>query len=384
MAVQISMGGVPLWVRGVFPGHDRPADHPLRGIIVKRHPWIVPVRDPGRPIRGPGWRAPPVPAGPGAACSFRASSITAIASSQAAYASSSRAAAAVFSCGGRGGVLPGGHELIVGRNTGPGSAPATLGPVLQLDRVGVIAGPREEVPPHVRPAVGADQAVRLLRGLGEQRESLKMAEPGPAVLTGVPRSPRRSRRAGPAPPRTWTGPSRSTRCPGRDTHSHHFAGPSPSRGANTRHVVSSACRCQEPRDRSVIASASGANSAPACAHVPARGRQQCPRPAGTGPSPASSCSVPRQYRSVSSIAMKPSVNRPLPIAFGGPGAITVAGRALPLITTAAVRRHPDDHLPAQLLPGPVIRQRGERLPALRAAVPAAREIPEHLKPRRCE
>jgi len=34
---------------------------------------------------------------------------------------------------------------------------------------------------------------------------------------------------------------------------------------------------------------------------------------------------PAANRSVSSIAMNPLVNRPLPIAFGGPGAITVAG-----------------------------------------------------------
>jgi hypothetical protein len=34
-----------------------------------------------------------------------------------------------------------------------------------------------------------------------------------------------------------------------NTHSHHFAGPLPSRGANTRHVVSSACKCHDPRDR---------------------------------------------------------------------------------------------------------------------------------------
>jgi len=31
------------------------------------------------------------------------------------------------------------------------------------------------------------------------------------------------------------------------------------------------------------------------------------------------------YRSVISIAMKALDNRPLPIAFGGPGAVTVAG-----------------------------------------------------------
>jgi hypothetical protein len=34
---------------------------------------------------------------------------------------------------------------------------------------------------------------------------------------------------------------------------------------------------------------------------------------------------PATYRSVNSIAMNPLDNKPLPIAFGGPGAITVAG-----------------------------------------------------------
>ena len=34
---------------------------------------------------------------------------------------------------------------------------------------------------------------------------------------------------------------------------------------------------------------------------------------------------PAAYRSVSSIAVNPFVNRPFPAAFGGPGAITVTG-----------------------------------------------------------
>ena len=34
---------------------------------------------------------------------------------------------------------------------------------------------------------------------------------------------------------------------------------------------------------------------------------------------------PAANRSTSSIAVKPFVNRPFPIAFGGPGAVTVAG-----------------------------------------------------------
>ena len=55
--------------------------------------------------------------------------------------------------------------------------------------------------------------------------------------------------------------------------------------------------------------------------------------------------------------------------------------ALSLIAALAVRDQPDDDLPVQLLPGPVIAQEAERLPASRAAVPAAREVPEHLEPR---
>ena len=111
----------------------------------------------------------------------------------------------------------------------------------------------------------------------------------------------------------------------RNTHSHHFAGPSPSRGAKTRHVVSSACRCHEPRDRSVIASASGTSSAPACAHVPAKVAGEISAPCLPSPVTSEFMLRPAANRSVSSIAMNPLVNRPLPIAFGGPGAITVAG-----------------------------------------------------------
>jgi len=46
-----------------------------------------------------------------------------------------------------------------------------------------------------------------------------------------------------------------------------------------------------------------------------------------------------------------------------------------------MRRQPHRHLPVQQLEN-VIAQAGERFPALRAAVPAAVEIPDHLDPRR--
>ena len=114
-----------------------------------------------------------------------------------------------------------------------------------------------------------------------------------------------------------------------NTHSHHFAGPLPSRGANTRHVVSSACRCHDPRDRSVIASASGTSSAPARAHVPAKVAGEISAPCLPRPVTSEFMLRPATNRSVSSIAMNPLENRPFPIAFGGPGAVTVAGTRQP-------------------------------------------------------
>jgi hypothetical protein len=114
-----------------------------------------------------------------------------------------------------------------------------------------------------------------------------------------------------------------------NTQSHHFAGPLPSRGAKTRHVVSSACRCHEPRDRSVIASASGTSSAPACAHVPASVAGEISAPCLPRPVTSEFMLRPATNRSVSSIAMNALENRPFPTAFGGPGAVTAAGTRQP-------------------------------------------------------
>jgi hypothetical protein len=111
----------------------------------------------------------------------------------------------------------------------------------------------------------------------------------------------------------------------RNTHSHHFAGPFPSRGASTCQVVSSACRCQESRDRAVIASASAASSLPACASAPVSVAGETSAPCRASPATREFWLRPAAYRSVISIAMKALDNRPLPIAFGGPGAVTVAG-----------------------------------------------------------
>ena len=51
----------------------------------------------------------------------------------------------------------------------------------------------------------------------------------------------------------------------------------------------------------------------------------------------------------------------------------------PPVPAAAVRRHPHDHHPVQQLRD-VITQPGERLPALRAAVPVTLEVPDHREP----
>ena len=99
----------------------------------------------------------------------------------------------------------------------------------------------------------------------------------------------------------------------------------------------------------MIASSSGTSSAPACAHVPASVAGEISAPYRERPVTREFMLRPAANRSVISIAMNPLENRPLPIAFGGPGAITVAGPGTrtPALTTAAVRRDPDDHLPVQ-------------------------------------
>ncbi len=75
----------------------------------------------------------------------------------------------------------------------------------------------------------------------------------------------------------------------------------------------------------MIASASGTSSAPACAHVPASVAGEMSAPCRARPVTREFMLRPAASRSVSSIAMNPFVNRPFPIASGGPGAITVAG-----------------------------------------------------------
>ena len=111
-----------------------------------------------------------------------------------------------------------------------------------------------------------------------------------------------------------------------NTHSHHFAGPPPSSpGQKTRHVVSSAWRCHESRFRSAIAASTGASSLPACATVPASVAGEISAPWRASPVTSEFALRPASNRSTSSIAVNPFVNRPFPIAFGGPGAITVSG-----------------------------------------------------------
>ena len=75
----------------------------------------------------------------------------------------------------------------------------------------------------------------------------------------------------------------------------------------------------------MTASSSGTSSAPACAHTPVRVAGEISAPCRASPVTSEFWLRPATYRSVNSIAMNPFDSRPLPIAFGGPGAITVAG-----------------------------------------------------------
>ena len=104
-----------------------------------------------------------------------------------------------------------------------------------------------------------------------------------------------------------------------NTHSQNLAGPSPPSGQNTRHDVSSAWRCHESRFRAAIASSSGASSLPACATVPASVAGEISAPCRARPVTSEFADRPASNRSTSSIAVNPFVNRPFPIALGGPG-----------------------------------------------------------------
>jgi len=110
-----------------------------------------------------------------------------------------------------------------------------------------------------------------------------------------------------------------------NTHSHQRADPPPPSGANTRQRVSSACRCADPRDRSTILSASGASRPAIWAHAPARVAGEISAPWRESPVTSEFCDRPATNRSTMSIARNACVNRPLPIAFAGPGAVTVNG-----------------------------------------------------------
>jgi hypothetical protein len=169
----------------------------------------------------------------------------------------------------------------------------------------------------------------------------------------------------------------------RKTHSHHFAGPSLSRGEKTRHVVSSACRYHEARDRAVTASVSGASQQrPGLRARPGQRRRGDLRACRARPATREFWLRSATNRSVSSIAMNPFVKRPFPIAFGGPGAITVAGPGTRRPTYSAGGSAPTAARPpaSPTAPRTSHPEQRERLPAPRATVPAPREVPGHLEP----
>src|SRR4029453_6307226 len=132
----------------------------------------------------------------------------------------------------------------------------------------------------------------------------------------------------------------------------------------------------------VIASSRGPSSARAAAQVPVSVAGERSAPCRAKAVTSEFWERPATYRSVSRCAMNALETRPLPIAFGGPGAVTVAGtrhgQARPY--RARARAPPPDPQPVQHL-GDVIPQPTERRAALRTAVLAAGEVPHHLHPR---
>ena len=75
----------------------------------------------------------------------------------------------------------------------------------------------------------------------------------------------------------------------------------------------------------MIASSSGANSAPTAAQVPVSVAGEMTAPCRAKVVTSEFWERPATYRSTSHCAMNALETRPLPIAFGGPGAVTVAG-----------------------------------------------------------
>jgi hypothetical protein len=75
----------------------------------------------------------------------------------------------------------------------------------------------------------------------------------------------------------------------------------------------------------VIASATGASNTPACAQAPARVAGETSAPCLASPFTSEFMLRPAVYRSVKNLARKALDNKPLPIAFSGPGAITLTG-----------------------------------------------------------
>ena len=70
---------------------------------------------------------------------------------------------------------------------------------------------------------------------------------------------------------------------------------------NTCQDVSSACRCHEPRDRAVIASSSGASSAPAAAQVPVKVAGETSAPCRASPVTSEFWLRPATYRSSAAV-----------------------------------------------------------------------------------
>ena len=186
------------------------------------------------------------------------------------------------------------------------------GPVRQPGGVRV-PGPHE-IPADMRPAVQVHQAVGLLPG---------------RLVNGVEVTGDHRRRGPPSSSAVSWPVSSSIRVPGQHRPGprrvHHEAHgvradehpqpplpcpPVPRREDPPHRLVR--VQGQEPRDRSVTASATGASSAPACAHVPASVAAETSAPCRARPFTSEFWLRPAVNRSTRSIAMNAFVKRPFP------------------------------------------------------------------------
>ena len=382
-------GGVPVaGAAGVLPGHDRAADHSLGGVVIEADHRVVAVRGEAVPFAvqgGERFLRRLGQAGGGHLLLARLVDRGERGVPRGLRVVQPRGGGRLVPRRGCGGGVPRGRELLVGGVQALDPLQPCSGPVRQLGGVRV-PGPHE-IPADMRPAVQVHQAVGLLPGglVNGVEVTGNHQAPRPAVLV-------RSELAGVLVDAGVAGQDR----PGpRRVHDEADGVRAEEHPQPPLRRPGPVPRREHPPRRLIRVQVPGAPR-PLRDRLRDRGQQRPGLRARPGQGGG------RDVRSLTGQALHQRVQAPPrrePLhqehrdervrEQALPDRLRRAGRrhrrrhpatAGPLIAAAAVRRQPHDHLPVQLLPGPVIAQRRERLPALRAAVPAPGKIPEHLEP----